>query len=78
MALIKCEECRKEISSEAVACPHCGKPSSVVHCPVCKSTDITTMGSKTAGAIALSNAFFAGPFARRVKPNTCNKCKHSW
>lgn len=25
MALIKCEECGKEISSTAKACPHCGK-----------------------------------------------------
>ena len=24
MALIKCAECGKEVSSEAVACPHCG------------------------------------------------------
>lgn len=28
MALIKCKECGKEISSEAVACPSCGKPRS--------------------------------------------------
>ncbi len=26
MALIKCSECGKEISSEAKVCPHCGKP----------------------------------------------------
>ena len=26
MALIDCKECGKEISSEAPACPHCGKP----------------------------------------------------
>lgn len=26
MALIKCPECGKEISNEAKACPHCGKP----------------------------------------------------
>ena len=26
MALIKCSECGKEISSQAVACPHCGYP----------------------------------------------------
>src|ERR1700676_907405 len=24
MALIKCKECHKEVSSSAVACPHCG------------------------------------------------------
>lgn len=26
MALIKCPECGKEISSEAKSCPNCGKP----------------------------------------------------
>ena len=28
MAMIKCPECRKSISSEATACPKCGKPIS--------------------------------------------------
>lgn len=28
MALINCSECKKEISSDAVACPHCGKSNS--------------------------------------------------
>jgi hypothetical protein len=28
MALIKCKDCRKEISSDAPVCPHCGKPIS--------------------------------------------------
>ena len=27
MALILCPECKKEISSQATACPHCGLPS---------------------------------------------------
>lgn len=27
MALITCHECGKEISSEALTCPHCGAPS---------------------------------------------------
>jgi len=26
MALIKCEECGREMSDEALACPSCGKP----------------------------------------------------
>ena len=26
MALIQCHECSKEISDEALACPHCGAP----------------------------------------------------
>lgn len=28
MALVSCSECKKEISSDATACPHCGKPQS--------------------------------------------------
>ena len=35
MALIKCEECGKEISSRAAVCPHCG-------CPVTSATDEPT------------------------------------
>jgi len=27
MALVKCQDCGKEISSEAVSCPDCGRPS---------------------------------------------------
>ena len=29
MALVKCEECKREISDKAVSCPHCGCPLSV-------------------------------------------------
>jgi hypothetical protein len=28
MALVKCPECAKEVSDQAVACPHCGLPLS--------------------------------------------------
>ena len=27
MALIKCSECEKEMSSNALTCPHCGAPN---------------------------------------------------
>lgn len=26
MALIKCSECQKEVSDQAVSCPNCGNP----------------------------------------------------
>ena len=26
MALIECQDCRAQVSSEAAACPHCGRP----------------------------------------------------
>lgn len=35
MALIKCSECKKEISSSAKVCPHCGMKQDVVTCPEC-------------------------------------------
>jgi hypothetical protein len=27
MALVKCDDCGREVSTEAVACPHCGRPT---------------------------------------------------
>lgn len=35
MALIKCSECGKEISSNAKKCPHCGINVNLVKCPEC-------------------------------------------
>ena len=35
MALIKCSECKKEISSSAKVCPHCGMKQDIVTCPEC-------------------------------------------
>ena len=43
MALIKCSECNKEISSSAKVCPHCGYKNDNKTCPECgavvKSSD---------------------------------------
>jgi hypothetical protein len=36
MALIKCKECGKELSSAATACPHCGKPAPKQTTPAAK------------------------------------------
>ncbi len=35
MALIKCKECGKEISSSAKTCPHCGIKVENINCPEC-------------------------------------------
>ena len=35
MALIKCSECHKEVSSSAKVCPHCGIKLSIKVCPEC-------------------------------------------
>lgn len=34
MSLIKCPECNKEVSSDAVFCPHCGKPLKAIEAEV--------------------------------------------
>ena len=60
MALIKCAECGKEISSNAVACPHCGNPTQLgnsntsqttgTYCPRCKirvTPVVTSVGGGT-------------------------------
>lgn len=39
MALVACAECKKEVSTEAATCPHCGAP-----------TAKTVQGSKRAGS----------------------------
>lgn len=36
MALIKCNECGKEISDKAKVCPHCGFENNLIICPECK------------------------------------------
>ncbi len=77
-SLIECPDCGNQISREAEFCPHCGKPSSVVHCPVCKSTNITKKSTGYLALIALSSIYVAGPFARPPKQFSCNNCKHSW
>ena len=36
MTLIKCNKCKKQISSAAVACVHCGEPNEMkLICPEC-------------------------------------------
>jgi len=42
MALIKCPDCGKDVSTEAATCPHCGRPVTCPHCghPVKTSGEI--------------------------------------
>ena len=35
MALIKCNECGKEMSDHAKQCPHCGCDNNIMFCPEC-------------------------------------------
>jgi ribosomal protein L37AE/L43A len=47
MALIKCKDCRKEISTAAPTCPHCGRPSTV------QQIDSIIWGAVKGGALLL-------------------------
>ncbi len=57
MALVKCTECGKEISSNAEACPNCGNPTRLksapaqttgTYCPSCK-THVTPIVTSVGG-----------------------------
>jgi hypothetical protein len=54
MALVKCTECGKEISSNAEACPNCGNPTRLTtqtkgtYCPRCK-THVTPVVTSVGG-----------------------------
>jgi len=43
MALINCPECKREISSMAISCPHCGIPMSSVQDTKTTGESITTI-----------------------------------
>ena len=55
MALIKCPECRKEVSSIAKACPNCGAPiDTAIRCPKYGSTDTKVIsGTSKTVSVAL-------------------------
>lgn len=67
MALINCDECGREISDKATACPHCGNPMNVltvgdeiVCCPKCGSIELTAEKKGFDVRQAAVGAFFAG------------------
>ena len=59
MALIKCSECGKEISSEAKVCPNCGKPL-VIEQPIAQedTSDCSKVAIISIGAILMIIGFF--------------------
>jgi predicted RNA-binding Zn-ribbon protein involved in translation (DUF1610 family) len=77
MALIKCSECGRDISSAAEACPHCGKPlASTIKCPTCKSPDVEKIsGLSKAGSVALWGVFAIGKVSKTYR---CKKCGAQW
>jgi len=77
MALVQCPACKKDISSEAAACPGCGHPMQTgIRCPACKSADV----KKITGASKVGSALVWGVFAlgKLAKTYECNKCGYRW
>ncbi len=51
MALIKCDECGKEVSSKAISCPSCGNPIQISNYSIKKKVVITRKSSFYGAAI---------------------------
>lgn len=77
MALIKCKECAKDVSSEAEKCPHCGIfLSTAIRCKNCKSTRVEKISNASkAGSALMWGVFAAGKMSKTYK---CLDCKVSW
>lgn len=65
MSLINCPECEKEVSSQAVSCPHCGFPlqsddSDYLACPKCLSKKLHIEKAGFSGKKAFAGAILTG------------------
>lgn len=74
MALIKCEECGKEISDRAKSCPHCGCPNDfssdnnpiptpkeeLMQCPKCGSTQLSANKKGYSAGKAIAGVVLTG------------------
>ncbi len=60
MALIECGECGREMSSEATACPACGKPNKPVQN---KATDSKQQVGCAMMILSVAIGFLFGPIA---------------
>lgn len=77
--MTKCRECKKDVSTEATTCPHCGCPqkqekTGIPKCPTCGSTEVT----KISTGAKLTTMFIFGPLTNLTCTFKCNKCGHKW
>mgnify|MGYP001415186902 FL=1 len=77
MALIKCPECGREVSSIAKACPSCGAPiDTSIRCPKCGSANTSVIsGASKAVSVAVWGVFAANKVLSKYK---CNDCGHKF
>jgi predicted RNA-binding Zn-ribbon protein involved in translation (DUF1610 family) len=80
--LIKCNDCGKDVSKNASACPNCGCPINRVEnkntpkCPSCGATNFQKISLKNkVGACVLFGVFSIGHISKTFK---CNKCGYKW
>lgn len=77
MALIKCPDCNKEISSLAETCLHCGRPMYPDgECPNCQSCDIHEISLASKVGSALIFGIFSGD--KLTKTYQCDSCGFRW
>jgi Ca2+/Na+ antiporter len=70
--LIRCNACQREISKNAVACPHCGEPLPR-RCPKCGSLDIIHMsGFQKGSAVVAFGVFSANTVLNDFQ---CKECR---
>jgi hypothetical protein len=69
MALIKCPECGREVSTNAAACPHCGNPMQAVAQP---PPPHPTTGSPTTGTYCPHCRVHVTPVVTSVGGGTCS------
>lgn len=77
MALIKCSDCGREVSSSADKCPNCGRPMFTgIRCPNCQSTDVKKISAASkAGSALMWGVFAAG---KLTKTYECKSCNYRW
>lgn len=62
MSLVKCKSCKKEISSTAKFCPHCGESNQKKFCRECgKEMSILDNACKSCGYVVNEQAFYGRP-----------------
>jgi len=68
MTLVKCPECKKEVSEKAVTCPNCGYElqAGKILCPNCRSANV----KKTSLVSRL--------YTHHPKLYLCQDCKQRW
>lgn len=77
MAMIKCDECGKDVSDKAKTCPNCGCPiDTKIYCPVCGSDEVQPIST----ASKVFSTWMWGRFAANKVLNNyqCNNCGHKW